>query len=139
MQLAADTVTAQPLNVLEVLFVNSPSHVFAIENRAIKIGNGRIELLHGVHQIFQILENYKVCSDGSRDGIHITAVSDQFIARGHIDAIDVWISVGCSVPPFDDKHKTIPNRGSTAGYNNPLCADILSHLNDFLGGCPTDN
>ena len=103
--------------MLQVIAADIPGHVFPRETRRIEGVDVCVLVIDGQFQVLQILVNQPVGTDDLLDLFDRTAVGDQLICRGHVDAVDVGMA----------------NRRCGRGKIHALCAGFPGHHNNLLG------
>src|SRR5690606_4105516 len=88
----AGRIVARALDLSQVELVDVTGHVVAVKYRAVEPGDGRITFAHRIDQILQILIDQPVGADQLRHLIHGPVVCNQFVGRGHVDAVDVGVT-----------------------------------------------
>lgn len=82
-------IVTQGIEVVEVLLVDIPGDVHAVEHRTFKLLNIRIFRAHRLDQIVEITENQAIGANDLADLIHFAAMSDKFVGGRHIDTVHV--------------------------------------------------
>ncbi|MND41941.1 hypothetical protein D3C80_327000 [compost metagenome] len=82
-----------------------------------------VDLPHRLFQIFQILENQAIGADQLAHLFHFTAMGDQLVGGGHVDAVDVG-------------EADFRCRRGEVDLGRPC---FTGHLDDLLGGGATDD
>lgn len=78
----------------EVSLIHAPGDILAREDGAIKLGDGRVELLARGDEVGQGLEDGQVGANSLGDFLLGATVGHELESRGHVDTVDVGVAGG---------------------------------------------
>ena len=104
--------------MIQVVVVDVARHIVAVEHRGVETLDLRVAVAHGLDEIVQILIDQAVGADGFGHLLVGAAVRDQFLARRHVDAVDIGIA----------------DRGRRRGEIDLAGTGVPRHLDDLLRG-----
>ena len=92
-----------------------------VEDRGLEVAQLGVDLPHRLFQIFQILEDEAIGTDKLAHLFHFTAMGNELVGGGHVDAVDVGEA----------------NFRRRRGEVDLGCPRFTGHLDDLLGGGTT--